>query len=127
MELTKRQEKQLNKVFNNPKQLRKFIDEIERDLIVKYEEEYNKKMGIYIDIYNVAIAFTAHETLGLGRKRLIEFMQKIYNNLECFESGHLSLEDCIGVLKHYGISFDNVLQHSEEIKKRWNRVGKIDF
>ena len=33
MELTKKQEKKLEKVFNNPKQLRKWIDDVYQDMI----------------------------------------------------------------------------------------------
>lgn len=35
MELTKRQEKRLDKIFNNPKQLRKWIDEVYNDMVEK--------------------------------------------------------------------------------------------
>lgn len=110
MDLTKRQEKQLNKVFNDPKKLRKWIDEIYFEMQQKCKEETTKLIDEYLNIYSVTVAFTAHYHLSLGKKRLPEFMEKIWNNLDCFKSGHLNLQDCIDELTEYGIDFKEILR-----------------
>lgn len=39
LKLTKRQEIQLNKVFNDPKKLRKWIDDVYNDMVVACKKE----------------------------------------------------------------------------------------
>ena len=127
MELTKRQEKQLTKVFDNPKKLRKWIDEVYRKMQQecydkikeaqkKNEEQTDELISQYLNIYSVTVAFTAHYILGLGKKRLPEFMEKVWNNIDCFNSGHLSLQDCIDELEQNGIKFDKILRYPGQNK-----------
>lgn len=108
--LTKRQEKQLPKVFENPQKLRKWIDEIDRDMDAHYNKLFNARINEYLNIYSITVAFTAHYDLGLGKKRLPEFMQRVWNNIDCFKTGHLSLEDCVHELKEYGMNFTDFLK-----------------
>lgn len=121
MDLTKRQEKQLNKVFNDPKKLRKWIDEVYMEMQNKCKEqilEIQKKsqqqteelITQYLNIYSVTVAYTAHYVLGLGPKRLPEFMERVWNNIDCFNSEHLNLQDCIDELEENGIIFDKILR-----------------
>lgn len=114
MDLTKRQEKQLTKVFNNPKKLRKWIDEVYNEMIIRCEEGTEKRILQYLDIYSIATAYTLGYVCGFGKKRLPEVMQRIWNNVDSFKTGHLSLEDCIKELKEKGIEFDTILH--KEIK-----------
>lgn len=111
MDLTKRQEKQLTKVFNDPKKLRKWIDEVYHEMISKCEQETEKRIMEYLDIYSIAVAYTLRYTCGFGKKRLPEVMQRIWNNVDSFKTGHLSLEDCIEELYANGIEFDTILNN----------------
>ena len=117
MDLTKRQEKQLTKVFNDPKKLRKWIDEVYHEMISKCEQETEKRIMEYLDIYSIAVAYTLRYTCGFGKKRLPEVMQRIWNNVDSFKTGHLSLEDCIDELYDNGIEFDTIL-NSTSLKRR---------
>lgn len=99
MELTKRQEKQLTKVFDNPKQLRKWVDDVFNDMVVKCENKTEERVCEYLDIYSIAVAYTLSYVCGFGKKRLPEIMWRIWNNVDCFKSGHLSLDDCIEELE----------------------------
>ena len=44
-------------------------------------------------------------------------MQKIWNNLDCFRTGHLSVDDCINELKEYGFKFDTIFANREKYMK----------
>lgn len=117
MELTKRQEKRLTKVFNNPKQLRKWVDEVYSEMIIKCERQTQDMIMQYLDIYSIAVAYTLRYVCGFGKKRLPEVMQRIWNNVDCFKSGYLSLDDCISELEENGISFENILGAKKIIEK----------
>ena len=47
MELTHKQEKKLSKVFDNPKQLRKWIDDVYQDMINRCEKQTQKMIDQY--------------------------------------------------------------------------------
>ncbi len=117
MELTKRQEKQLNKVFDNPKKLRKWIDEVYQEMIVRCKEETDKLIDDYLNIYSITVAFTLHYVCGFGKKRLPKIMNRIWNNLDCFRTHHLDLDDCINELEEYGISFEHIISVKENENK----------
>lgn len=117
MDLTKRQEKQLTKVFNDPKKLRKWIDEVYHEMISKCEQKTEKRIMEYLDIYSIAVAYTLSYVCGFGKKRLPEVMQRIWENVDSFKTGHLSLEDCIEELYNKGIEFDTIL-NSTSLKRR---------
>lgn len=119
MNLTHRQEKQLIKVIDNPKKLRKFIDDIENDIIVQAEKETKQLIDQYLDIYNISLAYTLRYVCGLGKKRLPEVMERIWNNVDAFRTGHLSIDDCIGELKENGIEFDAIVNDKNRVK--WNK------
>ena len=116
MDLTKRQEKQLRKVFDNPKKLRKWIDEVYRDMISSCERETQKAIEQYLDIYNISVAYTLRYVCGFGKKRLPEIMYRIWNNVDSFRTGHLSFEDCVQELKENGIEYDAIVNDNTKIK-----------
>lgn len=122
MDLTKRQEKRLEKVFNNPKQLRKWVDEVYEDMILKCEENTEKIILEYLDIYSIATAYTLSYVLGLGKKRLPETMQRIWENVDSFRTGHLNLDDCLQELREKGIDFETIVKDPESLnfKRRIN-------
>lgn len=117
MELTKRQEKQLTKIFDNPKKLRKWIDEVYQEMVARCEEQTQDLINQYLNIYSVTVAYTAHYVLGLGKKRLPEFMERVWNNIDCFKLGYLDLQDCIDELEQYGLEFDKILKYPGQQKK----------
>lgn len=111
MDLTKRQEKQLTKVFDDPKKLRKWIDEVYNEMVERCKDETNKMIDEYLNIYSITVAYTAHYVLGLGKKRLPEFMRRVWNNVDSFKTEHLDLQDCIDELEEYGIDFTDILRY----------------
>ena len=68
MSLTKRQEIQLKKVFDNPKKLRKWVDDVLNDVIIKSENHTKQMINEYLDIYSIAVAYTLRYVCGLGKK-----------------------------------------------------------
>lgn len=115
MDLTKRQEKRLQKVFNNPKQLRKWVDEVYTEMIMKCQEQTEERILQYLDIYSIAVAYTLRYVCGFGKKRLPEVMQRIWNNVDSFKTGHLSINDCIQELKENGIEFETIVKDQSKI------------
>lgn len=127
MQLTKRQEKQLTKVFNDPKKLRKWVDEVFRemqdkckdqilDIQKKSKQQTDELISQYLNIYSVTVAYTAHYVLGLGKKRLPEFMERVWNNVDCFNTGYLNLDDCIKELEENGVTFEKILRYPGQEK-----------
>lgn len=118
MELTKRQEKRLTKVFNDPKQLRKWVDDVYNEMVIRCEKQTQDMIMQYLDIYSIATAYTLRYVCGFGKKRLPEVMTRIWSNVDCFRTGHLSLEDCIGELEENGIEFENILKGKNLFEER---------
>lgn len=110
MQLTKRQEKQLTKVFDDPKKLRKWIDDVYQDMIKSCEEQTMDLINQYLDIYSLAVAYTLRYVLGLGKKRLPEVMERIWNNVDAFKEGYLDVQDCIDELEENNVKFDTILK-----------------
>lgn len=121
MELTKRQEKQLIKSFDNPKKLRKWVDEVYEEMIRKCEEMTQDKVYEYMDIYSIAVAYTLRYACGFGKKRLPEIMDRIWKNVESFKDEYITLDDCVKELYENGVDFTYVL-HARE--KRENKEYK---
>lgn len=119
MNLTHRQEKQLTKVLDNPKKLRKWIDDVQNDIIVQTETENKKLIDEYLDIYSIAVAYTLRYVCGLGKKRLPAVMDRIWDNVDAFRTGHISIDDCIGELKENGIEFEAIVNDKNRVK--WNK------
>ena len=110
MDLTKRQEKQLTKVFNDPKKLRKWIDEVYNEMINGCEEATMNRIYEYLDIYSISVAYTLRYVCGFGKKRLPEVMKRIWDNVDAFKEGYIDLQDCINELKENGIEFETILR-----------------
>ena len=117
IKLTKRQEKQLYKVFDDPKKLRKWVDQVYDDIILKCQDKTEKTMAQYLDIYSIAVAYTLRYVCGFGKKRLPEVMQRIWNNVDSFKTGHLKIQDCIHELKENGIDFDTITKDDKILKE----------
>lgn len=116
MELTKKREKQLKKVFDDPKKLRKWVDQVFLEMTQKCEKQTMDLIYQYMDIYSIAVAYTLRYVCGFGKKRLPEVMHRIWNNVDSFKDGYISLDDCVKELKENGIDFDNILSHKVEWK-----------
>ena len=71
----------------------------------------------YLDIYSIATAYTLNYVCGLGKKRLPNVMQRIWNNVDSFRTGHLSLDDCISELKRNGIEFETIVKDPRKLKE----------
>ena len=124
MELTKKQEKKLTRVFNNPKQLRKWIDDVYNDMLAACEAKTEKMILEYLDIYSIAVAYTLRYVCGFGKKRLPEVMQRIWNNVDSFKTGHLSIEDCIEELSNNGVNFETIVKDQSNLSGGKYNVNK---
>lgn len=116
MELTKRQEKQLTKVFDNPKQLRKWVDKTYQEMITRCEIQTRQMIEQYLDIYSIAVAYTLRYVCGFGKKRLPEVMERIWNNVDSFRTGHINIDDCINELKENGVEIETIVNEKNRIK-----------
>lgn len=117
MNLTKRQEIQLNKVFDDPKKLRKWVDDVYCDMINQCEKQTKKMINEYLDIYSIAVAYTLRYVCGFGKKRLPEVMSRIWNNVDALKEEYISYDDCIKDLADNGITFESIV--NEENKVKW--------
>ena len=70
----------------------------------------------YLDLYGITVAYTLHYVCGFGKKRLTEVMSRIWNNIDCFKEGYLSIDDCVNELKEYGITFTEIVNSENKIK-----------
>lgn len=114
--LTKRQEKQLTKIFDNPKKLRKWIDDVYNDIVNKCELKSKELIDEYLDIYTIAVAYTLRYVCGFGKKRLPEVMSRIWNNIDSFKEGYISVDDCILDLKENGIEVNTIINDQNKVK-----------
>ena len=126
MELTKRMEKQLNKVFDNPKKLRKWIDNVYCEMLIRCEKKTQDMINEYLDIYSIAVAYTLRYVCGFGKKRLPEVMSRIWNNVDSFKDGYISIDDCIKDLKDNGIEYKSIVNDQNRVhwKGDENNVDK---
>ena len=115
MELTKRMEKQLNKVFDNPKKLRKWIDNVYCEMLIRCEKKTQDMINEYLDIYSIAVAYTLRYVCGFGKKRLPEVMSRIWNNVDSFKDGYISIDDCIKDLKDNGIEYKSIVNDQNRV------------
>lgn len=115
-DLTKKQEKKLEKVFNNPKQLRKWINDVYNGMIIECQEKTKQMIDEYLDIYSIAVAYTLRYVCGFGKKRLPHVMGRIWNNVDSFKDGYLSIDDCINELKENGIEYESVVNDNNRVK-----------
>ena len=126
MELTKRMEKQLNKVFDNPKKLRKWVDNVYCEMLIRCEKKTQDMINEYLDIYSIAVAYTLRYVCGFGKKRLPEVMSRIWNNVDSFKDGYISIDDCIKDLKDNGIEYKSIVNDQNRVhwKGDENNVDK---
>ena len=101
MELTHRQRKQLSKILiqKDEKQLMKWIDDVHNGIIIESEQKSKQLINDYLDLYGITVAYTLHYVCGFGKKRLTEVMSRIWNNIDCFKEGYLSIDDCENKIK----------------------------
>lgn len=116
MSLTKRQEIQLKKVFDNPKKLRKWVDDVLNDVIIRSENHTKQMINEYLDIYSIAVAYTLRYVCGFGKKRLPEIMSRIWNNVDALKEEYISYDDCIKDLADNGILFEDIVNPENKVK-----------
>lgn len=116
MNLTKRQEIQLNKVFDDPRKLRKWIDDVYNDMINQCEKNTKQLINEYLDIYSIVVAYTLRYVCNFGKKRLPEVMSRIWNNVDALKDGYISYDDCIKDLADNGIAFENIVNAENRVK-----------
>ena len=79
---------------SNPIELATWASNFEKSVRNDFEQMYNKDLINAINTYSIATAYTLHYVLGLGKKRLPEVMERIWNNVDAFRTEHLTVEDC---------------------------------
>lgn len=91
--MNRKQRREYAKNINTYSKLKGFEAEF-----IKVQEEKTKKeidfaKRMYLEIIMYMTAYTISYKLGLGKKRLPEIMGAILNNIDSFNTGHLSNED----------------------------------
>lgn len=102
---------------SNPIALGVWASNFEKSVRDEFRERYNEELLESIENYALATAYTLRYTLSLGKKRLPEIMERIWNNVDSFRTGHLSPEDCAYELEEYGIY---IKSHSKKRRKNKN-------
>lgn len=88
---------------SNPIELGVWASNFEESIRKEYEKAYLDELYTSVENFSIATAYTLRYTCGFGKKRLPEIIERIWNNVDSFRTGHLSLEDCIKELEEYGI------------------------
>lgn len=89
--------------------INEWAKEYEKTVISEYkrefEQNYMKYLGIAIDRYLIAIAFTLHfgESTKFGSKRLSSVMRDLQETVELFTKKEYSAEEYLKMLKDDGI------------------------
>ena len=74
----------------------KFTEAMSEGLIMQrkdIQKQFEKQKADMIDVVLTMTAYTIQYKLGLGKKRLPEIMNQIIDNIDAFNTGHLSKED----------------------------------
>lgn len=66
---------------------------IDRTLNDSFEAGFKSGMKHVIDIAFYMTAYTLNYKLGFGNKRLTQIMYDIYNNIDAYRTGHLTVDD----------------------------------
>lgn len=100
---------------SNSIELGLWASSFENSIRQEFEQQYKDELIDSIEIYSLATAYTLHYVLNLGKKRLPEVMERIWNNVDAFRTGHLSPLDCMEELEQYGIY---IKPHEQILKER---------
>ena len=88
------------KSINTPKKftntLSEALDYQRRDM----EKQFERQRKNMVDVILTMTAYTIQYKLGLGKKRLPEVMGYILNNIDAFNTGHLTKEDFEDIKEH---------------------------
>lgn len=85
--MNRQERRRAEKVGMNKKQI------MDRTLSDTYEAGFKSGMKHVIDITFYMVAYTLNYKLGFGRKRLQEIMYSIYDNIDAYRTGHLTVDD----------------------------------
>lgn len=88
---------------SNPIELGVWASNFENSIRKEFEKRYLDELYLSVENFATATAYTLRYTCGFGKKRLPEVMERIWNNVDSFRTGHLSVEDCENELKEFGI------------------------
>lgn len=91
--MNRKQRRQYAKQINSYEKLMGFEQEFIKVEKEKARAEINYTKRMYLEIIMNMTAWTLSYKLGLGKKRLPEIMHSIMNNIDSFNTGHLSNED----------------------------------
>ena len=53
--------------------------------------------------------------VALEKKRLPEVMNRIWNNVDSFKDGYISIDDCIKDLKDNGIEYNSIVNDKNRV------------
>lgn len=70
-----------------------------------------------IDVILYMVSYTLNYKLGLGKKRLPEIMYHILDNIDAYNTGHLTHEDYIEIKKQMNELGFSTIEHYERRRK----------
>lgn len=103
------------------KKTQKKISEVAKKIEDMYEKGYHDGMNEEIEITMYMMAYTINYKLGFGKKRLLEIIRAVYNNIDSFRSGHLDkvdYEEIKSQMRALGITWGNILEGTNGDIKR---------
>lgn len=96
--------KNIRKRWDTPEKLLDYLIELDKQQEIDLELVYKKGMKETIKNYSIAMAYTLNYKFGFGKKRLGKLLSDVIDTCNCFETGHLSIEDCIQELNKIGVN-----------------------
>lgn len=96
----------------------RFEDSVKRELEKKYEEYYHQQLKDSIDIYMIALAYTAHfsETTELNKDKLPEFIEDFVSTIDMFRTGEYRPEEYKKILEDNGVNTEDIVYKSRKNK-----------
>ena len=91
--MNRKQRREYAKNINTYEKLKGFESEFIKSQRQQMQRELDYTKHMYLEIIMNMTAYTISYKLGLGKKRLPEIMHSIMDNIDAFNTGHLSNED----------------------------------
>lgn len=105
--MNRKEKRNALKSINTPKKFEEAMGMALKMQRKDMEEQFEKQRENVVDVILTMVAYTIQYKLGLGKKRLPEIMKSILDNIDAFNTGHLSEVDYETIkkeLEKYGVS-----------------------
>lgn len=108
--MNRQRKRELERKYGPDFAMQKYRDEV-------MEEGIQQGMKMAIDTILYMTCYTLNYKLGLGKKRLPEIMYHIVDNIDAYNTGHLTPEDFIEIKKQMNDLGFSLEEHYKKRKK----------